>query len=1435
MFLIAISLFFSIPSVRWYLARKAVAYLNTRYDVDIRIKALNLFPLGHVDAQDVLILDHHQDTLIYSKRLITNIFNLFPLTENKFLFASARLKAPYLNLVTYEGESEDNLNVFIRKLEGENKSATGRPFYMKISGISWNDGRFFIRNYNVKKEPLYYLTRIDASAGDFVIDGKNVYVQLENMSFRDKYHIDVSNFKTAFSYTPDSMRFENLLIRTASSELSGRLGFNYSLENLKHFFDEVEWEGRLEGFLSAEDLNKISGKIFKPATRLQVQTRIEGVFNELELTEYKIQVPGTSLKSEGDLIFYELTQREHFGFKAGLKHLRADYEGLKNFLPGITRKYIPRWVDNAGMIRLKGRFEYQPDALNADLTVLSEAGSLIAEFDMNFKENKTLYNGFFRPQALNVGRLFTWKEVGKISGMYQVEGQNFAWDNVSAVVEGKTERIELKHYAYKNVDIQGRMSRGIFNGKIFINDPALKSVAEGTIDVKSDFNSWKIDTRVLYWDLYRTGWIKSDTLAVLQFHSNFDMQGKSLNDLAGSLRISDLRYRRSGKNYEMKTFVLQTSETGRERIIEIRSDKAVNGYLKGNFKPDRLPAMYMDILGTVFTGLKSRRDYGEDYVRFNLSFDSNLLEILIPSIRYTKKTNIKGTVSGKDRYIHTDLNSETLIYKDIAFYNTKLSIDNQNPIYNLYVKSDSVATGFYTFSDIKAINLTIKDTIYLKLKSKGGAHANDRFNLSAKYHLDSLSALRFTLTESQIFYNNKTWTISPETHTNRIDYYFSKDSLFINDLGIAHDNEALRLWGYETEKTRDITLKINDLKIRGILPETEGFAFDGMMNLSLKSGKNNGRVFYNAGGEVLQLQWNGIPLGDLAINIKTISSETMFLDLKSIHNHTRLLSANGYVDVHSKDLDINLNLNEFPLTPFNALLEDVFSDIRGRITGHTHISGDISNPRYNGVLNLFDAGLKVNELNTDYQFQNREQVSVQGEKFVFNRVNFFDTKYGTQGRLNGEISFYNFTNWFIDLQIDTENLLVLDTGFSQEALYYGTAFAQGNASVKGYVNQIRIDAAVKSRENTRIFIPLSDVETIGEDNYIKFYTEKEYAKKKRNKKNHQRIYEGLQLNLDIDITQDAEIEIVLDQEFGSRLKSLGEGTVLMEINTEGKFNMWGTYSVVEGKYVFRYAGVIEKEFDVEPGSILVWNGDPFRADLDIKATYYIPAADITPLIKDSEIYTRRVPVKVIINIKGDLMKPRIEFALDLPDTNPVIRSEVEYALRDADTRMLQVISLLYSGNFIATDVLKFDNRTAVEGNLSERVLSVFNTLLENDVFNVKLDYVPDRQDPETNVKTDSRVGLTIQTKINKRIYINGKLAMPVGRYTKSSVSGDVEADIWLNENGTIQLRIYNKRTEIEYANQEESYTRGVGLSFQVDFDTFKEFLEKMKISIETEE
>ncbi|WP_194550758.1 translocation/assembly module TamB domain-containing protein [Zobellia nedashkovskayae] len=77
--------------------------------------------------------------------------------------------------------------------------------------------------------------------------------------------------------------------------------------------------------------------------------------------------------------------------------------------------------------------------------------------------------------------------------------------------------------------------------------------------------------------------------------------------------------------------------------------------------------------------------------------------------------------------------------------------------------------------------------------------------------------------------------------------------------------------------------------------------------------------------------------------------------------------------------------------------------------------------------------------------------------------------------------------------------------------------------------------------------------------------------------------------------------------------------------------------------------------------------------------------------------------------------------------------------------------------------------------------------------------------------------------ISDRLLFNGKVGVPVGGTTETVVAGDFEIQLLLNEEGTLSAKFFNRENEIqEYLADRLGYTQGVGISYEVDFNSFRE-------------
>ena len=277
----------------------------------------------------------------------------------------------------------------------------------------------------------------------------------------------------------------------------------------------------------------------------------------------------------------------------------------------------------------------------------------------------------------------------------------------------------------------------------------------------------------------------------------------------------------------------------------------------------------------------------------------------------------------------------------------------------------------------------------------------------------------------------------------------------------------------------------------------------------------------------------------------------------------------------------------------------------------------------------------------------------------------------------------------------------------------------------------------------------------------------------------------------------------------------------MEIHTNGKFNMWGDFLTTSGEYNFKYGGLIDKKFKVLPGGSITWNGAPMSATLDnLKAAYTLYANP--SILLESTQYNRKIQTQVVISLEGDLSHPQTVFDIKFPDSNPGLISEMNYRLEDTDKKQLQAFALLAQGNFLS-DATAGDK--VLSYNMMETATGIFNQLLasEDDKLNLGISYEAGATNPNQAYTSSDRLGLTFSTDITDRILFNGKFKFPIGGVTQTAVSGDFEFQFLLNKERTLSAKIFNRENEFQqYLLDKIDYTQGIGLSYKVDFDTFRQ-------------
>jgi hypothetical protein len=266
----------------------------------------------------------------------------------------------------------------------------------------------------------------------------------------------------------------------------------------------------------------------------------------------------------------------------------------------------------------------------------------------------------------------------------------------------------------------------------------------------------------------------------------------------------------------------------------------------------------------------------------------------------------------------------------------------------------------------------------------------------------------------------------------------------------------------------------------------------------------------------------------------------------------------------------------------------------------------------------------------------------------------------------------------LDYDISFKNMLVLNTNEKQNSTFYGKAYATGNLGIYGFLNNLHMSVNATTNKNSKFILPLDGPAEITESDFIHFVKKDTILKKSIN------THSGFDLDMNINATPDLQVQIVLDKTNGDVLNVQGNGDINLKISTLGKFEMFGEYKIKNGDYLFTLENVINKKFDIDAGSSILWSGNPLNAEIDI-ATTYKQRASVAPLLNDTTgKYKGRFPVECKLLIKNKLFSPTINFDILFPNIDATAKARINNVLSDEVELNRQVFSfLLFRKEFVS--------------------------------------------------------------------------------------------------------------------------------------------------------
>lgn len=1438
------SLVLSLPVVQTKLGKYAMDSLNQEFGTNIRIDriSMSLFNLN-AGIKGIYVEDYKQDTLIYIHKLSTSILNMRNMVNNKMEFGDIEVDDLTFNLKTYEGETNTNLDVFVDKLDDRSPRDPGTPpFFLSSDEIQINNGKFRLIDENLESENVLDFSEISVMAHDFQILGPDVFLKIDNLSTLAKRGIRLEKLATEFTYTKQQMRFDSLLIDTEQSELKGNLVFNYEREHLASFVDLVNIDASFtESSVALNEVNTFFNE-FGADKIVNFTGNFSGVLNQLQVEDLFLFTDNTGIR--GDFRFDNMfSEQAPFVLKGEIDNLTSSYYQLRSILPNILGQNIPESVQKLGQFTVRGDTEITETSIDVTANLNTAVGDCYVDLQMTNVQTieNASYIGFISLIDFNLGEFIENQDLGMASMDMNVEGKGFVAESLNTEISGDVYKIEFNDYEYNKIKVTGILKNQLFDGVLLCNDDNFRFDFQGLANFGNRQNKFNFVAAVDYADLKELNFI-NDSISIFKGHIDMDIEGNSLDNIAGQLRFSNTTYQNINDTYYFEDFnVVSSFAQDTIRTIEINSPDIITGYMRGSFKVNELGKLVQNSVGSIYTNYQPYQISEGQYLDFNFRIYNKIVDVFVPEMAFGSNTFIRGAIEADKSDFKLTFKSPSIEAFGNKFDNIELKIDNKNPLFNTFVSVEDMSTVYYDIKDFSLINTTLKDTLFFRTEFKGGSEYNDSYNLNFYHTFNQNNRSVIGLKRSDVSFKGNTWVLNKEGNIkNKVIFNSALDSIRIEDVVMDNNNnEQIRLRGEFADSTyKDLDLQFKLVSLNKITPSIDSLKMDGEVDGFLNILQKDGKYLPTSSLNIKDFSINKMRMGDLEVGIYGNNDLTEFGVSTWLNDDGKeRMSINGKVTNYNnkQELDLAANFSDFALEPFGPLGEDIISNIRGKVSGNTTISGDVKNPSINGVLNLNDAGIGIPYLNVDYDFAPYSQVRLFDQTFYFENVELSDVEEKTTATLDGTISHTGFDDWYIGLDVDTRNnrFMILNTEYDEESLYYGTGFINGTGSIYGPTDALTISVDAITAAGTSLKIPLSDVTSVGDYSFINFI--EKGASSSFEEERVLEDYQGLEMAFDLAVTPEAEVEIVVDQSTGSSLKGTGEGILLMEINTNGKFNMYGDFVVVTGEYNFKYGGVIDKKFKVRPGGTILWERDPLAAQLSLEAVYSLNA-NPAPLL-DNAGYTGRIPTEVVVRLDGELESPNINFGIDFPGTNSVVQSELEYRLQDPTIKERNAFFLLAQGTFVNPQSGGI-NQQAVTGNLIQTASGLFNQILSgnNDKLNFGLSYEQGYNDPNADISTEDRIGVTVTTQISDRILVNGRVGVPVGGVSETVVAGDVEVQILLNDQGTLSAKIFNRENQIQqFLAERQGYTQGVGLSYQVDFNSFKELMRKVFNKKEKEE
>ena len=1056
-------------------------------------------------------------------------------------------------------------------------------------------------------------------------------------------------------------------------------------------------------------------------------------------------------------------------------------------------------------------------------TINNEYGTIQTSIELDtflFSKNLTLDNAKFNVDFLDfqVGNYVNNNNLGSIN-----TNLTFVYKSIKQKINNikiKTHNLNFNNNLFKDIlcDIQpiSLIRPNDYKLNVIFNDPNLQ--ARGDFLLKKDKNiigSGTIDFAALNNMNINVNdsleFISADFKA--DFQSNFieliKHVNKKNNQEIGSFEITNLQYfNKDTVSIDSTFFIVNSSgECKLKSSFGIATcqlqdnsyfnqsffSESINFFLKN--KP--IDDLYISSIQLDFKNPRVISDIFLDDIDFSSHFKlaCNFSNHIFNNLAYLKIES--SEINFKDLKI-IDLN----YLVDERLNKIELSIDQ---IYNNKVPLNSILfsafltdekSGDYSFS----CNYSKEN--YLDFKGS--------FN-------DVLKGFDFNFyNTSFVSVSNKKWLINPNSNI-----CINNNGFIFEQLDFIKEDQAFTITG-KIDKVPNLSFSFQEFNLDNINP----FIPNPVMNFD---GQLNGEIVFNP---------NAFPvlIGDFQVNDFTFNDH--FLGNLTLNNYsnqyndslytTGIISQEGNTIMNflakypfdgSKNISANISFANFPFQVLDRFIKPV-SGLSGQVNGDINVYGPIKSYDIYGNCIVQDINFGVPYLNTNYLTTNDSLlVTFYNDTILLKSAPFYDIKHNTNATIQGVINHTALKDMDYDINISSDSLFVLNTEEYDNISYYGNVFLGGDLSVVGNPKNISIDIDGVSKDGSKIMIPLSKSKEIRENKFIQFINLEDSVNNKVTTNDPSKF----NMNFNLSIDNSSQLQLIIDEEVGDMITGYGEGDLYLQFNKSGDFEMFGDFEIEKGNYLFTLQDVITKSFEIQRGGGIKFNGDPYDAKIDLNLLYNVQAS-LNPLNPEYD-RDKKSPVVCRMSMSGPLLKPDIDFYIDIPNSDQIIETSLE-TMTNTDQKLLeQFLYLLIANSFLIENDPTIDylgNTLATTG--TELLSNQLSNWLSQttDAFDLGFKWIPGTGDSLSY----QQVELAVSKKfLDDRVIINGNVGTPPEQ-TEANIVGDVDIEYDFFKDGRLKLKVFNRTQDYDPLSESLGYEQGFGIFFKKQFNSFKELFRK---------